>query len=67
MLLGASFLADIKYKIQLQPALPSIISGCRIALLVAVTVVIVVEFLSSNTGLGFGWRPGRCWPIRICH
>ena len=40
-------------RVQLPAALPSIISGCRIALLVAVTVVIVVEFLSSNTGLGF--------------
>lgn len=41
------------WRVQLPAALPLIISGCRIALLMAVTVVIVVEFLSSNTGLGF--------------
>ncbi|MBL8582277.1 MAG: ABC transporter permease [Rhizobiaceae bacterium] len=40
-------------RVRLPAALPLIVSGCRIALLMAVTVVIVVEFLSSNTGLGF--------------
>jgi NitT/TauT family transport system permease protein len=40
-------------RIQLPSALPLILSGCRISILTAVTVVIVVEFLSSNEGLGF--------------
>ena len=30
-----------------------IVSGCKISLLISVTVVIVVEFLSSNEGLGY--------------
>ena len=40
-------------RIQLPSALPLILSGCRISILTAVTVVIVVEFLSSNEGLGY--------------
>jgi NitT/TauT family transport system permease protein len=40
-------------RVQLPSALPLIVSGCRIGLLTAVTVVIVVEFLSSSEGLGY--------------
>src|SRR5262249_46059150 len=40
-------------RVQLPSALPLIVSGCKISLLISVTVVIVVEFLSSNEGLGY--------------
>jgi NitT/TauT family transport system permease protein len=40
-------------RVQLPSALPLIVSGCRIGILTAVTVVIVVEFLSSSEGLGY--------------
>lgn len=40
-------------RIQLPSAMPLILAGCRVSILTAVTVVIVVEFLSSNEGLGF--------------
>lgn len=40
-------------RVQLPSALPLILSGCRIGILTAVTVVIVVEFLSSSEGLGY--------------
>ena len=40
-------------RMQLPSALPLILSGCRISILTAVTVVVVVEFLSSNEGLGY--------------
>lgn len=50
--MGATTLQTL-LRVQLPTALPSIVAGCRVALLMAVTVVIVVEFLSSNTGLGF--------------
>ena len=40
-------------RVQLPAALPLIVSGCKISLLISVTVVIVVEFLSSNEGLGY--------------
>jgi len=40
-------------RVQLPSAMPLILAGCRVSILTAVTVVIVVEFLSSNEGLGF--------------
>ncbi len=40
-------------KIQLPSALPSIFSGFKITIVIAVTVVIVVEWLNSNNGLGY--------------
>jgi NitT/TauT family transport system permease protein len=39
--------------VQLPEALPFIFAGCRVSLLTAVTVIVVVEFVSSNEGLGF--------------
>ncbi len=39
--------------IELPSAAPSIFSGCRITVVVTVTVVIVVEWLNSNNGLGY--------------
>ncbi|MBS0536743.1 MAG: ABC transporter permease [Proteobacteria bacterium] len=41
------------WKIQLPSAAPSIFSGFKITVVVAVTVVIVVEWLNSNNGLGY--------------
>jgi NitT/TauT family transport system permease protein len=41
------------WKIQLPSAAPSIFSGFKITIVVAVTVVIVVEWLNSNNGLGY--------------
>ena len=40
-------------RIELPSAAPQIFSGLRISLVVAVTVVIVVEWLNSKTGLGY--------------
>ena len=41
------------WKIQLPSAAPSIFSGFKITIVVAVTVVIVVEWLNSRNGLGY--------------
>lgn len=41
------------WRIELPSAAPQIFSGLRISLVVAVTVVIVVEWLNSKTGLGY--------------
>ena len=49
---GASF-AQTFLRIELPSAAPQIFSGLRISLVVAVTVVIVVEWLNSKTGLGY--------------
>lgn len=39
--------------VELPSALPFIMTGFKISLLTAVTVIIVIEFLSSNEGLGY--------------
>jgi NitT/TauT family transport system permease protein len=39
--------------VELPQALPYLFAGCRVSLLTAVTVIVVVEFVSSNEGLGF--------------
>lgn len=49
---GASWLQTF-LKIELPSAAPNIFSGLRISIVVAVTVVIVVEWLNSKTGLGY--------------
>lgn len=49
---GASWWQTFRL-IQLPTAMPYILSGCRITIVVAVTVVIVVELLNSKTGLGY--------------
>lgn len=49
---GASWLQTF-LKIELPSAAPNIFSGMRISMVVAVTVVIVVEWLNSKTGLGY--------------
>ena len=49
---GASWLQTF-VKIELPSAAPQIFSGLRISIVVAVTVVIVVEWLNSKTGLGY--------------
>ena len=41
------------FKIELPSAAPQIFSGFRITIVVAVTVVIVVEWLNSTNGLGY--------------
>lgn len=41
------------WKFQLPSALPSIFSGFKITIVVAVTVVIVVEWLNSKSGIGY--------------
>jgi NitT/TauT family transport system permease protein len=49
---GASWWQTFR-KIQVPSAAPSIFSGFKITIVVAVTVVIVVEWLNSNNGLGY--------------
>ncbi len=49
---GASWFQTFT-KIELPSAAPNIFSGLRISIVVAVTVVIVVEWLNSKTGLGY--------------
>ncbi|AKI01801.1 ABC-type nitrate/sulfonate/bicarbonate transport system, permease component [Hoeflea sp. IMCC20628] len=49
---GASWLQTF-LKIELPSAAPNIFSGLRISIVVAVTVVIVVEWLNSKDGLGY--------------
>jgi NitT/TauT family transport system permease protein len=49
---GANFVQTF-LRIELPSAAPQIFSGLRISLVVAVTVVIVVEWLNSKTGLGY--------------
>lgn len=49
---GASWLQTF-VKIELPSAAPNIFSGLRISIVVAVTVVIVVEWLNSKNGLGY--------------
>ncbi|WP_306258440.1 ABC transporter permease [Pararhizobium sp. IMCC21322] len=41
------------WKFQLPSALPSIFSGFKITIVIAVTVVIVVEWLNSKNGIGY--------------
>ena len=41
------------WKIQVPSAAPSIFSGLKITIIIAVTVVIVVEWLNSRNGLGY--------------
>lgn len=49
---GASWWQTFRL-IQLPAAAPSIFSGFKITIVIAVTVVIVVEWLNSKTGLGY--------------
>jgi NitT/TauT family transport system permease protein len=49
---GASWWQTFR-KIQLPSAVPNIFSGFKVTVVVAVTVVIVVEWLNSNNGLGY--------------
>ncbi len=49
---GASWWRTFRH-IEVPSAAPSIFSGCRITIVVTVTVVIVVEWLNSNNGLGY--------------
>lgn len=49
---GASWWQTFRF-IQLPAAAPSIFSGFKITIVIAVTVVIVVEWLNSKTGLGY--------------
>ena len=49
---GASWWQTFRY-IELPSAAPNIFSGFKITIVVAVTVVIVVEWLNSKTGLGY--------------
>lgn len=49
---GATWWQTFRY-IQLPSAAPSIFSGLKITIVVAVTVVIVVEWLNSKNGLGY--------------
>ncbi|MCP4382002.1 MAG: ABC transporter permease [Hyphomicrobiales bacterium] len=49
---GASWWQTFRY-IQLPSAAPNIFSGFKITIVVAVTVVIVVEWLNSKNGLGY--------------
>lgn len=49
---GASWWQTFRL-IQLPSAAPSIFSGFKITIVIAVTVVIVVEWLNSKTGLGY--------------
>jgi len=49
---GASWWQTFRY-FELPSAAPSIFSGLKITIVVAVTVVIVVEWLNSNNGLGY--------------
>jgi len=49
---GAGWLQTF-WRFELPTAAPNIFSGLRISLVVAVTVVIVVEWLNSKTGLGY--------------
>ena len=50
--MGASWRQTVQF-FQLPAAAPFIFSGFKITIVVAVTVVIVVEWLNSNTGLGY--------------
>lgn len=50
--MGASYWHTF-WKIEVPSAAPSIFSGIKITVVVAVTVVIVVEWLNSNNGLGY--------------
>ncbi|WP_306119792.1 MULTISPECIES: ABC transporter permease [unclassified Roseitalea] len=49
---GASWWQTFRF-IELPTAAPAIFSGFKITIVVAVTVVIVVEWLNSNNGLGY--------------
>ncbi len=49
---GASWWQTFRF-VQLPSAAPNIFSGFRITIVIAVTVVIVVEWLNSNNGLGY--------------
>jgi len=44
---------DLYLRIALPGALPSILSGCRVALGVALIVIVSVEFVGSNSGVGY--------------
>lgn len=44
---------DLYLKIALPGALPAILSGCRVALGVALIVIVSVEFIGSSTGVGY--------------
>ncbi len=50
--MGASKLQTLWY-VRLPLALPHIFSGMKIAIVLAVTVVVVAEFVGSNEGLGY--------------
>lgn len=50
--MGASWWQNFRY-IQFPSALPFMMAGCKVSLLTSVTVIIVVEFLSSDRGLGY--------------
>ena len=50
--MGASWRQTVQF-FQLPSAAPFIFSGFKITIVIAVTVVIVVEWLNSNTGLGY--------------
>jgi NitT/TauT family transport system permease protein len=44
---------DLYLKVALPGALPAILSGCRVALGVALIVIVSVEFVGSNSGVGY--------------
>ena len=44
---------DLYLRIALPGALPAILSGCRVALGVALIVIVSVEFVGSNSGVGY--------------
>ena len=44
---------DLYLKIALPGALPAILSGCRVALGVALIVIVSVEFVGSSSGVGY--------------
>ncbi|XWN30723.1 MAG: ABC transporter permease [Devosia sp.] len=50
--MGASWWQTFRY-FELPAAAPQIFSGLKITIVIAVTVVIVVEWLNSNNGLGY--------------
>ena len=50
--MGANYLQTL-FLIKIPSALPYIFSGMKISLILSVTVIIVVEYLMGNTGLGY--------------
>lgn len=50
--MGMNYLQTL-FNIRIPSALPNIFAGLRISLIASVTVVVVVEYLLGNTGIGF--------------